>query len=245
MVGSSELIAGGPQESIFQPEWAPDGTLYFVSDRTGWWNLYRRSGGGDEAVAPMEAEFGLPQWVFGMATYAFLDPGTILATYTRDGTWHLATIAADSGDVAPIDSPFTEISRAIRGERLSGDDRGESGPADCGRALRRGQRDIRDTQALVGCRGGSRLSVDARTNRVPHRRTVSPRTAFSISRRIRTSSRPAASCRRSWCRVTAVPPTQHRLRSACPSSSGRPAGSPCSTSTTVAAPAMAAHIVSA
>ena len=55
---SAAAVAGGPQESIFQPEWAPDGTLYFVSDRTGWWNLYRRGGDGDEAVAPMEAEFG-------------------------------------------------------------------------------------------------------------------------------------------------------------------------------------------
>jgi dipeptidyl aminopeptidase/acylaminoacyl peptidase len=106
---SSELIVGGLQESIFQPEWAPDGTLYFVSDRTGWWNLYCRSGGGDEAVAPMDAEFGLPQWVFGMATYGFLDPGTILATYTRDGTWHLVTIDTASGRLTPIENPFTEI----------------------------------------------------------------------------------------------------------------------------------------
>jgi dipeptidyl aminopeptidase/acylaminoacyl peptidase len=109
MVASSELIAGGPQESIFQPEWAPDGTLYFVSDRTGWWNLYRRSGDGDEVLAPMEAEFGLPQWVFGMATYCFLDPRTILATYTRDGTWQLATIDTESGRLAFVENPFTEI----------------------------------------------------------------------------------------------------------------------------------------
>ena len=106
---SSELITGGPQESIFQPEWAPDGTHYFVSDRTGWWNLYRRSGDVDEAVAPMEAEFGLPQWVFGMATYAFLDPRTILATYTRDGIWHLAIIDTASGELTPIETPFTEL----------------------------------------------------------------------------------------------------------------------------------------
>jgi len=24
---------------IFQPEWSPEGVLYFVSDRSGWWNL--------------------------------------------------------------------------------------------------------------------------------------------------------------------------------------------------------------
>ena len=37
----AEHVAGGSDESIFQPEWSPDGILYFVSDRTGWWNLYR------------------------------------------------------------------------------------------------------------------------------------------------------------------------------------------------------------
>ncbi len=108
-LASSLPITGGPDESIFQPEWAPDGTLYYVSDRTGWWNLYRRLGKTNEAVAPMEAEFGLPQWVFGMAAYVFLDSHTILATYTRDGMWHLVTINTDSGEVSPIESPFTEI----------------------------------------------------------------------------------------------------------------------------------------
>jgi dipeptidyl aminopeptidase/acylaminoacyl peptidase len=117
---SSELIAGGSEESIFQPEWAPDGTLYFVSDRTGWWNLYRRGKDGDEAVATMEAEFGLPQWVFGMSTYAFLDPRTIFATYTREGAWHLVTIDTESSQVTPIETPFTEIDElfAARGSAV-------------------------------------------------------------------------------------------------------------------------------
>src|SRR5262245_46542127 len=64
-------VAGGVDESIFQPEWSPAGDLYFVSDRTGWWNLYRWCEGRIEAICPMDAEFGLPQWVFGMSTYAF------------------------------------------------------------------------------------------------------------------------------------------------------------------------------
>ena len=40
-LGPRRRIAGGADESVFQPEWSPDGVLYFVSDRTGWWNLYR------------------------------------------------------------------------------------------------------------------------------------------------------------------------------------------------------------
>ena len=56
----AELVAGGPEESVFQPEWSPDDVLHFVSDRTGWWNLYRAKDGRIEALCPRESEFGLP-----------------------------------------------------------------------------------------------------------------------------------------------------------------------------------------
>jgi hypothetical protein len=84
-VGEPVPIAGGAEESIFQPEWSPDGTaLFFISDRTGWWNLH---GSGwpsrdVEAVLPMGAEFGQPQWVFGMSTYAFAGAGRLVCAYT-------------------------------------------------------------------------------------------------------------------------------------------------------------------
>src|SRR5574342_643700 len=70
-LGKSERVAGGLEESIFQPEWSPDGVLYFVSDRTGWWNLYRRRDGVIDPVYEKNAEFGGPQWVFWLTTYSF------------------------------------------------------------------------------------------------------------------------------------------------------------------------------
>jgi dipeptidyl aminopeptidase/acylaminoacyl peptidase len=86
-------------ESIFQPQWSPDGQyLYFVSDRNeGWWSLYRYSLSNQtiELVskqAPKQAEFGLPQWILGMSTYAFLSEQQIVCTYTKNGIWFLATI---------------------------------------------------------------------------------------------------------------------------------------------------------
>jgi len=103
------LIAGGPSESIYQPGWSPDGTLYYVSDRSGFWRLYRsdRSDRSDRAVVlnpPETAEFGRPQWVFGTSTWAFAGPSRLVASYTRNGSWHLATIDIASGhlsDLAP------------------------------------------------------------------------------------------------------------------------------------------------
>jgi dipeptidyl aminopeptidase/acylaminoacyl peptidase len=104
-----EQIAGGNDESIFQPEWSPDGTLHFVSDRTGWWNLYRWREGRVEPLYEKEAEFGLPQWVFGMSTYAFVSPGRIVCSYTERGSSHLATLDTESGELEPLETQYSNI----------------------------------------------------------------------------------------------------------------------------------------
>ena len=108
-VSRSERVAGGLEESIFQPEWSPDGVLYFVSDRTGWWNLYRWSGGRVETLTNLDAEFGKPQWRFGMSTYAFASAARIICSYTQRGVWHLAELDPATRTLRPIDLPYTEI----------------------------------------------------------------------------------------------------------------------------------------
>ncbi len=100
--GSPTRVAGGGDESIFQPEWSPDGVLYFVSDRTGWWNLYRLRDGRTEPLHPMAADFGKPQWTFAMVTYAFAGARRIAATYVQDGHWKLAFIETDPVRWEPV-----------------------------------------------------------------------------------------------------------------------------------------------
>jgi len=102
-------VAGGDTESIFQPEWSPDGVLHFVSDRTGWWNLYRFEHGRVEALCPREAEFGLPQWVFGMRTYDFQSASTIVCAYRENERTHLARLDTETGQLEPIAVPHTEL----------------------------------------------------------------------------------------------------------------------------------------
>jgi dipeptidyl aminopeptidase/acylaminoacyl peptidase len=105
----AEQVAGGVDESVFQPEWSPDGVLHFVSDRTGWWNLYRWRGGRMEPLCAMEAEFGLPQWVFGMSTYGFASSGQILCAYAQAGRTHLARLDTETGELEEMESPYTEV----------------------------------------------------------------------------------------------------------------------------------------
>lgn len=102
-------IAGGFDESVFQPQWSCDGVLYFVSDRNGWWNLYHYKEGVIEAVVEMEAEFGVPQWSFRESTYAFINENRIICTYSKNGISHLAEIDAKSGKLSDIETPFTDI----------------------------------------------------------------------------------------------------------------------------------------
>jgi dipeptidyl aminopeptidase/acylaminoacyl peptidase len=109
------LIAGGGHESIFQPQWSPDGTLYFISDRTGWGNLYRWTGGPVEAVCTLEAEFGLPQWVFGMSTYALVGKHRIVCACSQAGIWHLGLINTISKRLTRLNIPYTDLS-SIRAE---------------------------------------------------------------------------------------------------------------------------------
>ncbi len=121
LAGDPVTVAGGPEESVVQPEWSPDGALHLTSDRTGWWNLYRVGPGGSggpqsgppegrggalEALAPASEEFGFPQWVFGMAAYAFLPGGRIACVHGRGPMQRLGILEPD-GTVADLDLPFT------------------------------------------------------------------------------------------------------------------------------------------
>lgn len=108
-VDHEQRIAGGANESICQPKWAPDGTLYFISDRTGWWNLYRWKNGRVEILCRMEAEFGVPHWSFGISTYGFESAGSIICTYTRDGSSYLASLDISTRQIRTIDIPYTSI----------------------------------------------------------------------------------------------------------------------------------------
>ena len=110
-ISNSNCIAGGKEESICQPEWSPDGSLYFSSDRTGWWNFYRYlTDGTIESVYEMEAEFGYPHWVFGISTYGFDSESRLICTYSQNGRWYLASLDTKTKQLQVIDSPYTSIS---------------------------------------------------------------------------------------------------------------------------------------
>jgi dipeptidyl aminopeptidase/acylaminoacyl peptidase len=110
-------VAGGEDESICQPAWSPDGVLHFVSDRTGWWNLYRWCDGAIEPLCPMNAEFGQPPWVFGNSLYGFASANQLVCSYTQSGRDYLATLDTATKKLDVIDLPFTAISQV----RLAGD----------------------------------------------------------------------------------------------------------------------------
>ncbi len=108
-LGKPERIAGSATESIFQPQWGPDGRLYFVSDRTGWWNLYRWVDGAVEPLCPKAAEFGMPQWVFGMSTYGLRNAQELICAYSENGVQKLSRLDLATLELTDIPTPFTSI----------------------------------------------------------------------------------------------------------------------------------------
>ena len=114
-LGTPELAAGGVDESIAQPEWSADGELHFASDRSGWWNLYRLAEGPRlDALAPTEAEFADPAWVFGRSSYAFLADGSIVAVARTAATGCSTSARTISSARSPRRSPSSRASSCRR-----------------------------------------------------------------------------------------------------------------------------------
>jgi dipeptidyl aminopeptidase/acylaminoacyl peptidase len=110
------LVAGGGDESIFQPDWSPEGELHFVSDRTGWWNLYRERDGAVVPLAPVEREFGAPAWEFGLSTYAFLEAGRIACIFGMAHRQELGIIQSGTADIETLGLPFTSLQPTLQSD---------------------------------------------------------------------------------------------------------------------------------
>jgi dipeptidyl aminopeptidase/acylaminoacyl peptidase len=111
--GEDMVVAGGVDEACQQPTWQADGSLVFISDRTGWWNLYRWSPADDDVtVTPLveiAADIGEPPWTLGESRYAVLSGGRIVFARWRDGIDGLAVRLSD-GTVSDLDIGFSSAS---------------------------------------------------------------------------------------------------------------------------------------
>jgi len=109
-ITQEKIIAGGKEESIFQPQWSPDNQFYFVSDRSNWWNIYRWDGTAAEIVCTLDADFATPQWVFGMSTYGFLNAQEIFCCYSQQGFWQASIIDISKRKLQKLATEFRDIS---------------------------------------------------------------------------------------------------------------------------------------
>lgn len=107
-LGPIQVLAGGDGISVLQPTWAPDGVLHYLSDESGWWNIFRWRQGAPEPAAPMAADFGFPLWSLGTESFGFLKDGRLVARYSVDGRACLGLI--DGGLLRRIDTPYASTS---------------------------------------------------------------------------------------------------------------------------------------
>ncbi len=102
-------IAGGPYESVVEPRWDADGALYFISDRSGWWNLYRWRDGRVEPVFSIEAELASPLWTLGQSNYTLTGDGRAVVRYEVAARDRLAVVSLASGKVKELELPFVGL----------------------------------------------------------------------------------------------------------------------------------------
>jgi dipeptidyl aminopeptidase/acylaminoacyl peptidase len=108
------VVAGGPAESVLEPQWSADGTLYFISDRTGFWNLYEDRAGGARPIWPRSAEFAAPLWQFGQSNYALLGDGRAVLCFRERGIARLAVVDLKKGTGRELNLPYVEFSHLTR-----------------------------------------------------------------------------------------------------------------------------------
>ncbi|MEX2587158.1 MAG: S9 family peptidase [Actinomycetota bacterium] len=109
IVNAVRTVAGGPSESVTQPRYSPDGVLHYISDRSGWWNIYSDTAAGPRPAAPMAAEFSGPDWGFGQSTYTFLPDGCLAVIWSKDGLDHLGILAPGAQSPQEIQTGFSSI----------------------------------------------------------------------------------------------------------------------------------------
>lgn len=117
-LNNQEQVAGGKEESIFQPQWSPEGILTYVSDKSGWWNLYQRHPEKQpQSLCPLAAEFGLPLWGLGISTWRFTGNGEeIICTYVQEGIGKMALLDPLTQKLTPIKLSGTDFSQIATGK---------------------------------------------------------------------------------------------------------------------------------
>ena len=184
-------LAGSRDEAVQQPLWSPDGRLHFISDRSGWWNLYRWGDGGAEALCPMEAEFGQPFWNFGLATYAFASATQLVCCIGRNARVAAGGAGHRQPAVARDRHALQQLRQHRRGRRPGAVHRRIAAAAGVGGPAAAGQRPHRAAAPRQHAGRGPRLHVRGAGHRVPHRRRPDGARLLLPAARTATSRRPA------------------------------------------------------
>lgn len=108
------VVAGGAEESVFQPEWLDSNRLIFVSDRTGYWNLYQHEGTRTSVLVQDHAEYGLPLWVLNVRSYITWGRNRIVAVRKSNEATTLVSINCATGMVDSINSEYCNYSSLAR-----------------------------------------------------------------------------------------------------------------------------------
>ena len=108
------VVAGGIDESVFQPQWIADDRVVYVSDESGFWNLYSYDASGVYHAVPDEAEYGLPLWQLDTRAYVVAGPRHVVAQRIEDGAAELVVADVEQGMTSPLPVDYTSYRSLTR-----------------------------------------------------------------------------------------------------------------------------------
>ena len=111
------VVLANADESVIQPHYDAKGSLIFVSDRSGWWNLYQATAEGPKALYPCDGEFGQPAWVLGITNFVALRDGSLVVTWSEEGSSRLGVLSEKGMRDVAIEWPLVRT-LATDGERV-------------------------------------------------------------------------------------------------------------------------------
>ncbi|MEM9743565.1 MAG: prolyl oligopeptidase family serine peptidase [Pseudomonadota bacterium] len=112
-LGTPRRVNEGMDESVLQPEWAEDGTLYFLADRSGWWNLHRFDGDRVEPVHEVSADLGGPLWSLGSRFYGLLSAEEALIEFNGPAGSGLGVLDLKRGDLRALSLPYVTVASLV------------------------------------------------------------------------------------------------------------------------------------
>ena len=107
---NQKVCAGSASEAVNSPVWSPAGDLYFVSDASGFWNVWEFNANQKKRqIVSESAEWAHPMWQVGTHLLRILDSGELVGIHGSPAQERIAIVDPTNGTWRNLDCELTNF----------------------------------------------------------------------------------------------------------------------------------------